>query len=205
MRHLISIIRFIPNRAFLAVTALLLTSCSAEKPSAPEKVPAPVASTVQTPATPVVPKVSAIRIRAGSLQPFTNSLGQAWLADTGFADGDTIERPGLVIANTKDEGLYQVERYSMTRFTWPLPNGKYTIKLHFAETFEGITAAGERVFTFNVQGKEFKDFDVFAKAGGPQRAYIETVPVDISDGKLQITFTPQVENPQINGIEILPD
>jgi hypothetical protein len=86
-----------------------------------------------------------------------------------------------------------------------LPNGKYTVKLHFAETFEGITATKERVFTFKVQDKEFKDFDVFAKSGGPQCAYVETVPIEISDGKLLITFTPQVENPQINGIEILPE
>jgi hypothetical protein len=28
--------------------------------------------------------------------------------------------------------------------------------------------------------------------------------VDITDGKLDITFTPKVENPQINGIEIIP-
>jgi hypothetical protein len=30
------------------------------------------------------------------------------------------------------------------------------------------------------------------------------VNVDIGDGQLDIKFTPQVENPQINGIEIGP-
>jgi hypothetical protein len=60
------------------------------------------------------------------------------------------------------------------------------------------------VFSFNVEGKEFKDFDVFAKAGGQQRAYIETVNVEVTGGKLNISFTPNVENPEINGIEILP-
>ena len=44
----------------------------------------------------------------------------------------------------------------------------------------------------------------YVKAGGPQRAYIETVPVEVTDGKLDITFTSNVENPEINGIEILP-
>ncbi len=92
----------------------------------------------------------------------------------------------------------------MDSFSWPLPNGNYLTKLHFCETFEGITGPGQRVFSFNVQGRDFKDFDVWAKAGGPLIAYVETVPVEIKDGKLLITFTGNIENPQINGIEIIP-
>jgi hypothetical protein len=92
----------------------------------------------------------------------------------------------------------------MAAFSWPVPNGKYIVKLHFAETFEGINGPGERVFSFNVEGHNFKDFDVWVKAGGARRAYIETVNAEVTDGKLDITFTPQVENPEINGIEILP-
>jgi len=85
-----------------------------------------------------------------------------------------------------------------------VPNGKYTVKLHFCETYEGITGAGERVFSFNVEGHEFKDFDVFVKAGGVLRAYVETIPVEVTDGKLDIIFTSNVENPEINGVEIIP-
>ena len=92
----------------------------------------------------------------------------------------------------------------MDSFSWPVPNGKYVVKLHFAETFEGITGPGERVFSFNVQGREFKDFDVWVKAGGSLKAYVETVPVEVTDGKIKVTFTPKVENPQICAIEIIP-
>jgi enterochelin esterase-like enzyme len=92
----------------------------------------------------------------------------------------------------------------MDSFSWPVPNGKYVVKLHFAETFEGITGPGERVFSFNVQGREFKDFDVWVKAGGALKAYVETVPVEVTDGKIKVTFTPKVENPQICAIEIIP-
>jgi hypothetical protein len=49
----------------------------------------------------------------------------------------------------------------------------------------------------------FKNFDVWVKAGGFARPYVETVPVEITDGQLNIKFTPQVENPQINAIEIV--
>jgi hypothetical protein len=85
-----------------------------------------------------------------------------------------------------------------------LPNGKYTVKLHFSEAYEGNNGAGLRVFDFKVANKEFKDFDIFKKTGGMNRAYVETVEVEITDGKLVITFTPKMENPQINGIEIIP-
>jgi len=33
------------------------------------------------------------------------------------------------------------------------------------------------------------------------KAYVETVPVEVTDGKIKVTFTPKVENPQINAIE----
>ena len=127
------------------------------------------------------------------------------MAETGFDGGDSVERAGdMQISNTDDPGLYRTEHYGMSGFSYTLPNGKYVVKLHFAETFEGISGPGQRVFSFKVQDHEFKDFDVFAKSGGSQHAYIETVPVEITDGKLTITFTANVENPEINAIEIIP-
>jgi len=60
------------------------------------------------------------------------------------------------------------------------------------------------VFTFIVQGHEFKDFDVWAEAGGAQRACVKTVDVEVTDGRLNIYFVPERQNPQINAIEILP-
>ena len=154
-------------------------------------------------AAPAAPS-AAIRIKAGSSSPFKDANGNVWQAEEGFTGGDTIARPDLAIANTKDAGLFQSEHYGMDSFSTKAPNGKYVAKLYFAETYEGITGAGQRVFTFNVQGHEFKDFDVFVKAGGANRAYVETVPVEVTDGTFKITFTSNVENPQINAIELLP-
>jgi alpha-L-arabinofuranosidase len=175
---------------------------------------APPPTTAPTPAiTAVAPTASApaavrpappVRIKAGKSEPVKDTEGNVWLADQGFTGGETLERPDIQIANTKNPDLYRAERYSMESFSWPVPNGKYVVKLHFAETFEGITGPGERVFSFSVQGHEFKNFDVWAKAGGPLRAYVETVNVEATNGVIKVTFTPKVENPQINGIEILP-
>jgi alcohol dehydrogenase (cytochrome c) len=62
------------------------------------------------------------------------------------------------------------------------------------------------VFSFNVGGQhEFKDFDIFVKAGGAQKAYeVDVDNVEVTDGKLAITFTANVQSPAINAIEIIP-
>jgi hypothetical protein len=194
----------------LATLSLLLAGChstppkTASQPPPPTAAPSPIITTGLPPANaPLAPLLPPIHIKAGG-DGFTDSAGNVWLADQGFADGETTDRPGLSITNTTEPRIYLSERYSMSKFSEPLPNGKYIVKLHFCETYDGITGPGQRVFSFNVAGREFKDFDVWAKAGGFQTAYVETVPVEVTNGKLDITFTPNIENPEINGIEILP-
>ena len=173
---------------FLAQSA---TSAAQEPPKTAAPTAAPVARTV--------------RIKAGRSTPFTDSKGQVWSPDQGFSGGNTIGRdPNTVIAGTADPGLFLTEHYSMNSFSCTLPNGKYLAKLYFAETFEGITGPGQRVFSYSVQGHEFKDFDIWAKTGGPNRAYVETVPVEVTNGEFRIDFTSQIENPEINAIEIFP-
>ena len=161
-------------------------------------------SAAETAAAAPASAAKTIRIKAGKSEPVKDAEGNVWLADQGFEGGQTIERPDIQIATTKSPDLYRAERYSMDSYSWSVPNGKYVVKLHFAETFEGITGPGQRVFSFNVQGKEFKDFDPWVKAGGFLKAYVETVPVEVTDGKIKVTFTPKVENPQICAIEIIP-
>jgi hypothetical protein len=144
-----------------------------------------------------------IRINFGAFQPYTDPLGNVWAPDTGIEDGNTIERGDIPIANTDMAPIYRTEHYSMTRFTHAVPNGNYTVKLHFAETFDGITDKGQRVFSVKVQDKELKDLDIFAEVGFC-KALIKTFDVSVTNGKLTIVFIPNIENPEINGIEILP-
>lgn len=125
--------------------------------------------------------------------------------DPGRGRSSTRSRTSATtIAGTKDPGLFIGEHYSMRSFSCKLSNGKYLAKLYFAETYNGITGPRQRVFSFSVHGHEFKDFDVWVKAGGFRRAYIETVPVEVTNGEFRIAFTPQVENPAIKAIEVIP-
>ncbi len=194
------------------MTCVILAGCQSEQKPASSQ-PAPVAATPAAPAAPAQPAATTqpvpvmgttVRIKAGSTVPFKDSAGNVWLPDQGFDNSDTVERPDAPITGTKDPGLYQSEHYSMTSFSCKIPNGKYVAKLHFCETFESIDGKGQRVFSYNVQGHPFKDFDVFEKAGGANRAYVETVPVEVTNGIFKIDFTSNVENPQINAIEIAP-
>ena len=157
------------------------------------------------PAAPTAPAKPGIRINAGADADFADSNGNIWLSDRGFDGGDIVTREADVkIENTKDAAIYRTEHWGMSSFSQPLSNGKYVVKLHFAETWTGIEGPGGRVFSMNVEGHEIKDFDVWVKAGGPRRAYVEAVNVEIADGKLDITFEAGVDNPEINGIEIIP-
>jgi len=185
--------RFISWSFLSALVAVLAAGSLAMAADAPAKPDAPAEGK------------AAIRLNAGESAAHTDEAGNTWLPDQGFDGGDTIDRGNdTEIANTKIPSIYRTEHYSMSGFTYKVPNGKYVVKLHFAETFEEITGPKQRVFSFSVQGHDFKDFDVFAKAGGARRAYIETVNVEITTGKLDITFTSNIENPEINGIEIIP-
>ena len=130
--------------------------------------------------------------------------GTAWIADTGFDGGLTVDRGNISIANTANPRLYQTERYSMSRYRLPVPNGRYTVRLHFAETYEGITGPGQRVFSMYVEDMNIPDLDIFAESGGRNNALIKQVDATVNDGMLDISFIKQVENPEINAIEVLP-
>ena len=80
-----------------------------------------------------------VRIKTGISKPLTDETGVVWQPDHGFADGDTIERPNH---DCKHEHPLTVSRGALQHdeIHDALPNGKYIVKLHFAETFEGIIA-----------------------------------------------------------------
>ena len=196
----------LPCTVVVLCAVISLMGCQSQKPFASAGSSAKKEAVTQS--TPTVVPASArvtFRVKAGVSAPFTDSEGKVWLPDQGFDGGDTVDRdPATAIAGTKDPALFLSEHYGMDSFSCKIPNGSYTANLYFAETFDGITGPGQRVFSFKVQGIEFKDFDVWIKAGGSNRAYVETVPVEVSNGIFRIDFTSKVENPEINAIEITP-
>jgi enterochelin esterase-like enzyme len=174
------------------------------------------APTLPTPPAVLAEQKLVIRVACGANQPYTDKNGNLWLPDEVKApgaslsplDGMTVERmETFEVPNVAFPQIFRTERYSMSVYEFNLPNGKYTVRLHFAETYTGIAGVGQRVYSFAVQGqKPEKDFDIFKEAGGPYKAiYREYKGVVVTDVKLRITFTPNVQNPAINGIEIFAE
>ncbi|MDH7599292.1 MAG: malectin domain-containing carbohydrate-binding protein [Sedimentisphaerales bacterium] len=156
-----------------------------------------------------------LRVNCGATTSYKDRLGNTWLADRelgagntwGANGGSTMDRTGVGVTGTDISQIYETERYSMDWYKFMIPNGTYTVRLHFAETFEGISGPGERVFSVSLQGKEvIKDLDPFKVAGSALKPVVkEFKGVSVENGQLVIGFTPKIENPQICGIEILAE
>jgi len=153
-----------------------------------------------------------LRIDCGAVDPFKDKFGNVWAADQdleagkawGAVYGSILDRPEVGITGTEIARIYETERYSMDAYKFTVPNGKYTVRLHFAETFEGITGPEMRVFSVLVPGQAMlKDLDLFKTVGFLKPLVKEYKGVPVESGQLVIGFTPNIENPQICGIEIL--
>lgn len=157
----------------------------------------------------------ALRANCAASAPYTDKAGDVWLADQeiapdkkwGAVGGMTVDRGDLGMSDTNSPAVYQTERYSMEAYRFSVPNGSYTVKLHFAETYSGITGNGMRVFSVTINGKNvLTDFDPFKEAGGPNKPVVKTIKdITVTNGELVIGFTPNIQNPEINGIEILAE
>ncbi len=157
-----------------------------------------------------------LRIKAGTPEPFTDSQGVVWSPDAGFIGGQTMDRTdSLQITSTDRPELFKTERYFSGPnggYHFKVPNGKCVVRLYFSEDYNGNRSPDARRFTYAVKDgdaagiivKEVKDFSPWAAAGGPAKGYIDSIPLTVTSGQITISFTAQVQSPQINAIEIAP-
>ena len=127
-----------------------------------------------------------------------------WGADTGYSGG-TAKTTTAAIANATNapQVVYQSRRYAPTlTYSFPdIPDGTYTIRLHFAELY--ASAAGQRRFNVAIEGlTRLTNFDIYQAAGGKNRAVVKTFENVTVAGGLQIQGVASVDSAQFNGIEI---
>ncbi|WP_216324491.1 malectin domain-containing carbohydrate-binding protein [Deinococcus aestuarii] len=157
---------------------------------------------------------------------FTAPSGEVWTADnyaytdqsgtyTYYSPGNAIPQPNsptsVAIAGTDNPELYRTYRHNtldtpldrrVMTYDIPLNDGTYQVKLHFAELF--WDSAGKRVFDVNVEGVSIRqNFDIFAQAGGKNRALVLPVnDVKVQGGKLTVVLRTVVDHTNISGIEV---
>jgi hypothetical protein len=105
------------------------------------------------------------------------------------------------IADTEDDPLYQTVRYNTGGYLFDVPNGAYTVTLKFCEVAYDKNLA--RVFGTKLQGKQVIDgLDIFATVGKNKALDRTFKDVQVTDGRLAIEFTYQVELPSIAAIVV---
>jgi len=144
---------------------------------------------------------SNVRINSGG-PAYTDPSGQVWSADTGFSGGSAYS-VSQTIPGTSAPALYQSGRTGNFSYAIPVANGLYTVVLKFAEP--NFTEPGQRVFNVKLNNNTaLTDFDIFAQAGGQNRAVDRSFPVSVSAGQIFIQFaTGRAGTPLVTAIEIL--
>jgi hypothetical protein len=133
---------------------------------------------------------------------YFDALNTLWSPDYGFLQGGNYSITAA-ITGTNDPTLYQSEHYNTGNLTYQtsVPNGSYTVTLKFAELY--WTSPGQRVFNVQLNGTQVAtNLDVFAVAGGMNKAYDVSYPVTVSGGQITITLVAVSGFPAVNAIEI---
>jgi hypothetical protein len=156
--------------------------------------------------------ISPVRIQVGGTSAWSDSLGNPWTADQYYRSGITESFPTRTIANTNDQPIYRDDRVSSSTsaawsYTIPVPNGTYTVKLHFVELTK--TAKNQRVFSVDIVGTtanpDIASLDIFVAAGGANKALVKTITgVPALNNQIVIKSILGTDYPEIAGIEVIP-
>lgn len=201
-------IRFQLGGSNLNSNTFLLSPLPTPTPT-PSPTPTPTPTNTPTPTptpTPANTLVTAINAGGGSTGNF--------VADTDYSGGQTYSTSATIdtsgVSNPALQAVYQTSRYGNITYTIPnlTPNGTYTVQLDFAEPYYGAGSngggVGSRVFDVTVNGtQELSNFDVYATAGGADKAIVEELPATAdTNGNITIQFITVVNNPLVSGVEI---
>ncbi|HEX5013824.1 MAG TPA: carboxypeptidase regulatory-like domain-containing protein [Candidatus Limnocylindrales bacterium] len=164
----------------------------------------PALGNVQVPVVLTVPAYQQ-GINAGGAEYTDPATGVVYATDQsfflgsfGYAGGSTGSTATDIAGTTRD-ALYQDQRLDMSAYRFTVPNGIYQVDLNFAE-IEGADE-GDRVFSVWLEGTGvMRNLDVVEASGGPNIAYDRTFLIEVTDGRLDISFDDVSGLPIVNAI-----
>jgi hypothetical protein len=118
-----------------------------------------------------------------------------WLSGGGGTHSDTF-----AVEGTEDDTLYQTERWGNFSYTIPLENGSYDVVLKFAEIYFDYTS--QRLFHVDLEGERIiRNLDLLFRTER-NTAYDVIMPVELTDGELNIDFISVNDNAKLSALEI---
>jgi hypothetical protein len=150
-----------------------------------------------------------VRITA-SPYAITDSANQRWLSDRYFRGGRRGQIPDSV--KTTNRGIYSYDRIGSFRYDIPVATpGKYRVTLFFSEPWFGKRnlvsgGPGSRIFDVSCNGSMIlKNFDIMAEGGSnPVVKKFDNIPAT-AQGKIELSFMPVVNYPEVNAIEVFAE
>lgn len=149
-----------------------------------------------------------IRIDSGALVSGNPGFG----SDDFFAGGDAGDvnfqtgygkpPPPKVVTGTDSPLVAQTYREGDFAYRVPLPRGRYTVTLTFAEP---SLVAGMRRFDVTANGRRVvADLDIAKEAGGALKAIVRRIPVEVGAAGLDLRFKPRTGKAIVSAVEIAP-
>jgi len=154
------------------------------------------------------------RVNCGSTIPYTDKSGIGWSADQLYLDtakwgalgGNIVMRDSsIALADTTRPFVFRTERYGQAGYIFSVPDGFYSVRLYFNETWDSCHAAGKRIFDVAINGKlAIRSLDPFYEAGGFAKPCIyEITGIKAEKKRIIIQFISSSYMQMVNGIEIL--
>jgi hypothetical protein len=138
-----------------------------------------------------------IRVHCGGGQ-LIDGGGNVWSPD----NAQNFNVTTAAIGNTAMPALYQTEAWSTgtLQYQFTVPNGSFTVKLHFAEFY--MTQRGQRTFNIVINGVTYySSYDILS-AVPANTADDVSIPVVVSNGQITIQLVPVIGPAKIDAIEI---
>ncbi|KAA6439042.1 T9SS type A sorting domain-containing protein [Dyadobacter flavalbus] len=147
------------------------------------------------------------RIKGGSDSNVTID-GQVFESDKNYRVGSVRNDAQVVkteVAGTDMDELYQTylsasADLQQTGYNIPVANGDYMVRMHFVENY--FSEQGSRVFGGTMEGKQIlTNLDIFNEVGY-RTAIVKDFNTSVSDGVLNMRFTPTANRLALAGVEI---
>ena len=140
-----------------------------------------------------------IAINAGSTSA-VNYNGETYQADK-YSTGGTVNTTSDPIGGVADGALFQSERYGDYSYSIPVLTGTYTVALHMVEMYN--TAAGVRSFDTTIENTQvLSALDLYSQVGHDGAYSFTSDPIRVTDGKLDITLAPLMDQATLSGFAI---